>query len=357
MLEVFTAGGLSVDNIVAADGRVSCEVMGGNAVYSAAGARLWFDDVGILAMVPRNYPADWLAYIAAAGICTEGIAVVDEALDLSEWFFYRDDGSRIDQLQAAPDAFAAFGLTGPRIGKDEAARFARHLKGAAPPGRAFDAFRRDHPVSIEQLPPSYGSAKGAHLAANRPDALRRMARDLTDRAVLVTLDPGPNAARLAAERATLGLPAMDMFLPSERELEPLTPPGTTPQRLSHLVASGVPGAVVKLGAQGSMLAGAGLAAPLSIASYPVTALDPTGAGDAYCGGFLAGFVRTRDILVAACMGTVSASFAVEAFGPFHLMRAPRALAHQRLAYLVDHLPTPLAASVKGAVPNLARVFP
>jgi sugar/nucleoside kinase (ribokinase family) len=357
MLEVFTAGGLSVDNIVAADGTVQRKVMGGNAVYSAAGARLWLDDVGILGLVPRNYPAGWLERLRAARIRTEGILVVGEPLDFSEWFFYRDDGSRIDQLHAAPDAFAAFGLSGPRISLDDAARFAGHLKDAPAPGRGFDAFRRDHPVSIEQLPPSYGGARGAHLAANRPDALRRMASALMARSVLVTLDPGSNASRLAAERATLGLPALDVFLPSERELERLTAPGTTQQRLCNLVASGVPATVVKLGARGSMVASAGLAAPVVIAPFPVKALDPTGAGDAYCGGFLAGFVRTRDILFSACLGTVSASFAVQAFGPFHLMQATRASAHERLACLIDRLPTPLAANIKAAVPDFARVFP
>ena len=357
MLEVFTAGGISVDNIVAADGTVQCNVLGGNAVYSAAGARLWLDDVGILGLVPRNYPVDWLERVKAARIRTEGIAVVEEQLDLSEWFFYRDDGSRIDQLHAAPDAFSDFGLSGPRISMADAARFAEHLKGAPAQGRGFDAFRLDHPVLIERLPQSYSAAKGAHLAANRPDALRRMARALYDSAILVTLDPGSNAPRLAAERPVLGLPALDVFLPSERELEVLTPPGTTAQRLGYLVASGVPAAVVKMGAQGSMVAGAGLAAPVAIGPFPVQALDPTGAGDAYCGGFLAGFVRTRDILISACLGTVSASFAVEAFGPFHLMEAARASARERLAILIDHLPKPLAASVKAAVPNFARVFP
>ena len=52
MPEVFTVGGLSIDNIVAADGSVHCNVMGGNAVYSAAGARLWLDDVGVVGLVP-----------------------------------------------------------------------------------------------------------------------------------------------------------------------------------------------------------------------------------------------------------------------------------------------------------------
>lgn len=38
------------------------------------------------------------------------------------------------------------------------------------------------------------------------------------------------------------------------------------------------------------------------------ALDPTGCGNTFCGGFLVGWYRTRDLLTAALWGSVSASF-------------------------------------------------
>jgi cytidine kinase len=46
----------------------------------------------------------------------------------------------------------------------------------------------------------------------------------------------------------------------------------------------------------------------------VEVLDTTGAGDSYCGGFLAGLVAGRPAVECAVMGTVSASFVVEACG-------------------------------------------
>ena len=357
MPEVFTVGGLSIDNIVAADGSVRCHVMGGNAVYSAAGARLWLDDVGVAGLVPRNYPAAFLDHLRLARIDTEAVVSVDEQVDRFEWFFYNDSGSRIDQIHAAPDAFQAFGLSGNRIDKADAARFAEHLKSTQTPGRTFGAFRLDHPVQIGHLPPGYSGAIGAHLAANRPDALRRMAQALSERAMTITLDPGSNAARLGDERADLGFPAMDVFLPSERELHQLTRQGSIGERLTELMSSGLAALVVKMGAQGSMLVGASLDAPLTVPALPVNAIDPTGAGDAYCGGFLAGYVRTRDILTSACLGTVSASFAVEAFGPLRLLQATRFAAHARLGRLMAVLTEPLQAKISAAVPNIARVFP
>jgi len=75
----------------------------------------------------------------------------------------------------------------------------------------------------------------------------------------------------------------------------------------------------------------------------VSAVDPTGAGDAFCGGFLAGLMMLRDIAAAACLGTISASFAVESFGPFHLLGIPRPVARARLRNFLDTLDPHLAA--------------
>ncbi len=37
-------------------------------------------------------------------------------------------------------------------------------------------------------------------------------------------------------------------------------------------------------------------------------VDVTGAGNAYCGGFVVGLARSGDLLQAGCSGAVSASF-------------------------------------------------
>lgn len=42
-------------------------------------------------------------------------------------------------------------------------------------------------------------------------------------------------------------------------------------------------------------------------------LDPTGCGNTFCGGFIAGWYKTRNLLTAALWGSISASFS-----KFHL---------------------------------------
>jgi len=77
--------------------------------------------------------------------------------------------------------------------------------------------------------------------------------------------------------------------------------------------------------------------PLRVPAIAVTPRDPTGAGDAFCGGFLVGLARTGDPVLAACLGTVSASFAVESVGALAALKADRDLARARLSALLAKL--------------------
>ena len=65
----------------------------------------------------------------------------------------------------------------------------------------------------------------------------------------------------------------------------------------------------------------------------IDAIDTTGAGDTYSGGFLAMYVRSRDPLKAGLSGTVSASFAIEDFGLTHMFGIDREQAERRLRAL------------------------
>jgi sugar/nucleoside kinase (ribokinase family) len=59
-------------------------------------------------------------------------------------------------------------------------------------------------------------------------------------------------------------------------------------------------------------------------------VDPTGAGDAFAAGFLAGWLRGEALEVALWRGVVGASFAIEDWGAAGLLRADRAAAADRL---------------------------
>ena len=60
-----------------------------------------------------------------------------------------------------------------------------------------------------------------------------------------------------------------------------------------------------------------------VPAYSARMTDPTGAGDSFCGGFLAGYKKTYDPLQAALYGNVSASLKIEGSGALiHWMFCP-----------------------------------
>ncbi len=59
-------------------------------------------------------------------------------------------------------------------------------------------------------------------------------------------------------------------------------------------------------------------------------VEPTGAGNAYCGAFLAGWVTTGDLRTAGLYGAVAASFLVEQVGLPRPRAGLRAEARRRL---------------------------
>lgn len=339
MVEAFTSGGIIIDNVVAADGAVHLETMGGNAVYSAAGARLWLERVGILGVVPGNYPHRWLSEVEGAGVDITGVHRAAAEVDCPEWFFHRPDGSRVDGLHAETGALARFGLSTERIDPDDARRFEAHLAQRPNAGAGFSAFRAAHPVEPGHVPSGHWrTARALHLAPNRTDAQRRILRTAKAAGLIVTLDPGLHAGAMTGEDVADILSKCDAFLPSEKELCAIAP-GEEPAHAVQRLSGRGPGAMVaKLGAQGSIVFDRRRGRAVAVPPVPVRAPDPTGAGDAFSGGFLAGLLRTADPVLAACWGTVSASFAVEAFGPFHLLRADRTLALERLSHVVSLVP-------------------
>lgn len=323
MIEIVTVGGINIDCVVNAEGAVACDQMGGNAVYSAVAARLWNDHVGIAGCVPRNYPAALLDRLRQGGIATDGIAMADEEVDLQEWFFYRPDGSRVDHLLAPAGAFAAAGLRAP-LDAGAAQRWQAALAAMRPCGIGYGAFRRSHPVAA--LPEAYRGLAGLHLA---PFAALEQTKLADATSACITLDPSPTLLAGPREQLIALLRRVAAFLPSEKELRMIVdaPPAVALAQLAEL-APAILG--VKLGAAGSLIWDRDARRTIAVPAVATTVRDPTGAGDAWCGGFLAGLVAGEGPVEAACRGTVAASFAVEGFGALHALNASRAAAQARL---------------------------
>jgi sugar/nucleoside kinase (ribokinase family) len=94
----------------------------------------------------------------------------------------------------------------------------------------------------------------------------------------------------------------------------LVGPGDPEALALRLVEAGARVVTLRMGAAGSLVVDGTTGRRRRIPAVPVRVVDPVGAGNAFCGGFLAGWVETGDLLEAGLRGAVAASFLLEQHG-------------------------------------------
>lgn len=338
-----TVGNFNIDNVVTADGRLRLGNIGGNAIFSAIGAHIWSSSVGILSVIPKNYPASWLDELNRAGIDLEGVVRASLAVDLEEWFFYKSDGSRVDHIYApsSRDALASIGLTSldKPLAPDQVSRLLEWVRSyPAHSGISFNQFREQNPLQPELIPGVYWPILGCHIAPNRYSIQLAMAKAFKAKGVLVSLDPSMDLADQSSasptERLQELLGYVDIFLPSLKELRALFPNKSNREAILAMAGLGPPAVIgVKLGEHGSLIWDRNRDDFLQIPVYPSRVNDLTGAGDAYCGGFLVGMIESGDPFIAAGFGSVSASLLIERDDVSMALRFNRYQASPRLDLL------------------------
>jgi sugar/nucleoside kinase (ribokinase family) len=324
------AGQLRRDYAIFPDGRVLLDVMGGNLPYAAVGLAVWEPDTrpGLVARIGEDYPQEWLANLQQHGFDIQGIRVLPQALDLRSFYVYSD---RITRNSEDPIAQCTrLGIPVPRS-----------LLGYRSSQPAFDSRTQLTQTSLRQgdLPDTYLDASAAHLCpidllthTLLPAMLRQHGF------TTITLDP--SAGTMAPSNwdnipaLVIGLTA---FLPAEKELRALFHGRSTDlwEMMEALSGFGCELVVVKRGEQGQFLYDGVSRSRYEITAYPARLSDPTGAGDAFCGGFLAGYRQTYDPVQAVLHGSVSASLVVEGSGVFYALEALPGLAQARLAALQE----------------------
>jgi ribokinase len=324
--ELVVFGCLTIDNVVRADGEVLPPSYGGNGVYCSLGARVWSDRVGLVARRGKGYPLKRLAMLASLGIDVAGVSDVDEPHGLNIAFAYRDDGSRTRSftpamLAAIPDhqRHHFWDVSNHPQGHEILAAYAPRVEDV--PGYWWPGLRIGHCTS---LPSEKTRGIAMALRARAGQRVRIHVDSLWDDNV--------------GSRATDALPILevvDAILPSEQDLLNAVPTVSPRDTALALAAAGGRTVVLKRGGDGCRIHEPGQAEAVDVPVFPVAAVDPTGAGDAFCGGFMAGFRETGSARMAALYGAVAASFCVAGNGIDGLTGATREEALHRLRWLQD----------------------
>jgi sugar/nucleoside kinase (ribokinase family) len=322
-------GRLTRDYVLLPSGEPLLDIPGGSALYATVGLAIWEPQPppAIVARVGEDYPQDWLENFQQHGLNVQGVRVLPEAIDLRTFSAIVNHTTRIFDDPVAH--FARLGLPFPKA----------LLGYRAAQGLAMDSRTRLLPVSLRQadIPEELMNANAAHmcpldyLTHSLLPALLRQAEFTT-----VTLDPSPgymNPTYWGDVPALLtGLTA---FLPSEDEMRSLFQSRTNDlwEMAEALSAYGCEIIVIKCGERGQLLYDAATRSHWEIPPYPARFANPIGAGDAFCGGFLAGYRRTYDPLQAVMYGNISASLVVEGNLPTYALEAMPGLQEARLEAL------------------------
>jgi sugar/nucleoside kinase (ribokinase family) len=327
-MEFVTGGGLRIDYTITHTGKANIRQPGGNCVYAAVGAKLWGAEVGIWARKGENYQNAWLHKLQEAGIHTDGLVTIPGSHDHRTFFAYTYDGRRDDLNPAAHFA---------RINHPFPPDLLDYVDST--PGQ-------DDPNEFETLgirptdwPQVYNGVTAVHLAGHGLRSHLTIPPMLRQQGVTqITFDPGERymiPTRQEYIRQIIG--QADAFLPSEMEIRSLLGEETGYLAAAQALCNwGAKLVIVKMGAGGVLVVeknGRYTHLPAYHSPNDPRVIDVTGAGDAFCGGFMVGLAHTNDPVQAAQMGLATASIIVEGYGTLYALTQPPEKINQRLAYL------------------------
>lgn len=287
-------GNITIDDAVLPDGTVRQSCLGGDAIYSGLAARLFQPDTRILAPVGEDLSEEARAALESAGIAVS-VLPARRAPTVRNVVTYAADGSRTWDLRVPEATFEELSVQPDDL--DENA-----LAATAVVSCAMGLVAQTRTV--------------AHLAAHSTAVLYL---DLQEDYIL-----GNEDAVLAMVAAS------DVFLPSEEEVRRLLGTEDWAEACRTLAALGPGIVVVKRAAEGCLVFEAATGSFTEVPAYRTEAIDSTGAGDAFCGGFAAVHGITGDAVAAAQAGAVAASFAIAGFGNDVLLTLTPAQAQARL---------------------------
>jgi sugar/nucleoside kinase (ribokinase family) len=261
-------------------------LLGGSATCAALAGAL-FTDVRLLAAVGEDFPSGELAKLEGRRIDLAGVETIEGGLT-SRW------GGRYHfDMNTRDTVYTELGVNGDWQPK---------------------------------LPEGWEDSQTAFLAAGDPVLQRGIIARLNNpRSTMVDtikfyIDTAPDELRKTMQIA-------DFVALNESEARELAGTPSIARAGRALLAGGVKGAMIKLGEYGAAYISADdyFVAP----GYPLEeVVDPTGAGDAFAGGFMGYLdsiqsVTPIEVRRGIIYGSATASFAVEGFGPGRLLSLTR----------------------------------
>jgi len=279
MFDLVTVGHFAIDLISSPKITTPKPTLGGPPTYVSVAARKLDARVSVISKVGEDFSSRHIAWLKAKGVDLSGLKRIQGA-STTRFILKYTNWTR--QLQ---------------------------LKSRAPP------------ILPEDIPNSL-RAKVIHTAPVANEISRNLVDKLRTSTNTLSLDP----QGFVREFDTDGnmhmkrwdnqqvLEQIDLYKSSLNEIKVVTGLADLQLAMEKICYYGAKIVIVTMGMKGSKLLFEGKLYDIP-ACKPKTVRDPTGAGDAFIGAFLAEYIRGKDPVWCACVGSASASFFVEGVGP------------------------------------------
>lgn len=328
LLDFVIAGCLNRDTILPISGSPQIDVFGGNLVYAAAGLNVWGRIAGLLARVGEDYPTEWLDRLKSYGFDLSGVKILSEPVDTRRFMAHID--SATTHYQNPVQHFAERGLTFP----SELLGYRANI-----PNVSSRTTPAEQSIQISDIPENYLEASAVHICPI--DFISHMILPSVFHqglASMITLTPNSEYMTPSFwEEIPHLLSEITALITAEEDVRNLFQGRKTDlwEMTEVLAGYGPEFIIIQTESWGNYLYDSINHKRWVVPNYQSKVVDPTGALDAFAGGFLVGYRTHYDPLEAALMGSISASLVMEASGVFYAMEAMPDLVEARRSALRD----------------------
>ena len=279
--DVAVVGHFAIDSIRLPSRSVPFIVLGGSVTYFSFVTKRLDATVTIVSKVGGDFPEAYMWWLREEGIDLSGVTkLANEQTTHFELGYSKDLSNRTMKLKS-----------------------------------------KASPISANELPRSL-RAKAVHVAPIAGEISYEVIEQLKGCAEVLSLDPQGLLRRFGKSGRVMSRSKVDqrlfslinIYKSSLDEISVLTGHANLESAINAVHDLGVKTVIVTLGAKGAVLS-------VEKTIYKIPAcksrvlVDPTGAGDAFIGGFLTEYIRQKDSLWCACVGSAAASLVVEGIGP------------------------------------------
>jgi sugar/nucleoside kinase (ribokinase family) len=281
--DIITVGHISIDSIILPTRQKPFTILGGSPTYVSLAAQRLDAKTAIISKIGNDFPEAYKWWLQQEGIDLTSIIKAENATTTSYELEYDAD------------------LTNRKL----------RLKALAPP------------IQPEDIPENT-RARIIHIAPIAHELTSETAEKLRKSADILSLDPqgllrhfdtnGNVTPETLADKRMLEL--IDIYKSSQPEIEATTREQDLTKAIETIHNYGAKIVIITQGDRGATISVENTIHEVP-AYKPEKLVDPTGAGDAFIGGFLAEYVKGEECAWCSHVGSAVASLVVEGMGPTH----------------------------------------